>query len=486
MKKTVSALLAAILFAAVLVSCGGKQHGAGKTSTDEPENTEPENIYRQDDGLPAKDYDGADFVFLTATDITGGEMTAMDSEEVSDPLESSIHLRTLYVEERFGINISDYRRHYSDTYNAIYTSVNAQDNAFNACYGFITWMFPLALDGCFTGFGDIPYIDLSKDWWDQSAKSAFSVGNRLFYMTGDANMFYNDYTWVLYFNKSILKDIQEDEPYDLVDSGDWTVDEMFRLGVKAVKNLDSDPSIDPVYDRVGMVTHQYTANALVYGCNELFFKKNADDLPEISFDSERFENVCEKITAMFHNDNFMYDTTGNNGDGANIEKVFSSDRALFCGEVLQCARRYRGMESDFGILPYPKYDAEQDGYVTYSLEMVYPVAVPSYFSGSELEDAGIILEAMQSASHGSLVKAYFDAALTSKRFLRDNRSEDMLKIIFDTRCYPLATMKDFGGCVSQIVYNIRTNNPAFSSFIASNRSKTLTEIEKLTEQLSDL
>lgn len=118
--------------------------------------------------------------------------------------------------------------------------------------------------------------------------------------------------------------------------------------------------------------------------------------------------------------------------------------------------------------------------------MVYPVAIPSYFTSSDLEKAGIILEAMQSASHNSVMSAYFDAALTSKRFLRDERSEDMLKIIFDTRCYPLATMKDFGGCVSQIVYNIRTNNPSFSSFIASNKSKTVGEINELIEKLSDI
>ena len=485
MKKIITAVLPVILLASVFAACGNG-HGVGGNTSGGAVGTEPGNIFYRDDGLPSRDFNGADFIFLTATDITGGEMTAMDSEEVSDPLESSVHLRTQYVEERFGVKISDYKRHYADTYNAIYTSVSAQDNAFNACYGFITWMLPLAANGCFTEFGNIPYLDLSKEWWDQGAKKAFSIGNRLFYMTGDANMFYNDYTWVLYFNKGILKDIQEDEPYGLVDSGDWTVDEMFRLGVRAVKNLDSDPTVDPEYDRVGMVTHQYTANALVYGCNELFFRKNEDDIPEISFDSERFENVCGKITGIFHNDSFMYDTTDINGNGANIEQVFTSDRALFCGEVLQCARRYRGMETDFGILPYPKYDTAQKDYVTYSLEMVYPVAVPSYFSGAGLEDAGIILEAMHSASHGSLVKAYFDAALTSKRFLRDGRSEDMLKIIFDTRCYPLATMKDFGGCVSQIVYNIRTNNPTFSSFIASNRAKTAAEIEKLTDQISDL
>lgn len=485
MKKLLTALLTAILLVVSLSSCASKNNQNNTESTSSNEK-KPGNIYYQEDGLPEKNFNGADFVFLTATDITGGEMTSMDSEDVSDPLVSSIHLRTQYVEDRFSVDISDYRKHYSETYSAIYTSVNAQDYAFDACYGFITWMFPLSIDGCFTEYADIPYVDLSKEWWDQGAKKAFSIGNRIFYMTGDANMFYNDYTWVLYFNKEILKEIQENEPYDLVDSGDWTIDEMYRLGVKAVKNLDSDPTIDPNTDRVGMVTHQYTANALVYGCNELFFQKNSEDLPEISFESNRFQNVCEKVTQLFHNDNFMYDTTENNGNGANIEDTFSSGRALFCGEVLQCARRYRGMETDFGILPYPKYDSEQKDYITYSLEMVYPVAIPSYFTSSDLEKAGIILEAMQSASHNSVMSAYFDAALTSKRFLRDERSEDMLKIIFDTRCYPLATMKDFGGCVSQIVYNIRTNNPSFSSFIASNKSKTVGEINELIEKLSNL
>ncbi len=483
MKKILSFLLAALFLFGVLAACA-------KRGVDTPDATSPDtgsaNPYVQNDGLPAKKYNGQPFTFLTATDITGGEMTVMDTDDTTDPLISSIHYRTQYVEERFDVDVTDYRQHYGNTYNEIYRSVNAQDYSFDACYGFITWMFPLALQNCFVEFTEIPYVDLSRDWWDQSAKKAFTIGNHLFYMTGDANMFYNDYTWVLYFNKGILKDLQEPEPYDAVEAGEWTIDAMFSLGMKAVADLDGITGIDFNTDRVGMVTHQYTAYALTYGCGELFFEKDEDDLPIISFDQERLYDICEKVAKLFSTEGFMYDTTEGNGNGAGIEKTFGAEQALFCGEVLQCARRYRGMETDFGILPYPKYNPEQKDYVTYSLEMVYPVAVPSYLGGDGLEMTGILLEALHSASHRSVVSAYFDAALTSARFLRDERSEDMLKIIFKTRCFPLATMKDFGNTVSQLMARVRKNNGGYSSFIGQNISVAQGEIDKMIEDLGKL
>ncbi len=484
MKKLATILFALLMLFGTLTACQ-KPGGNGDGTTTQAE-TKPANPYVQEDGLPAKDYDGQEFVFLTATEITGGEMTVMDTDDTTDPLVSSIHYRTQFVEERFDVDVTDNRQPYATTYNTIYASVNAQDDAFDACYGFITWMFPLALQNCFAEFTDIPYVDLSKEWWDQSAKEAFSIGNRLFYMTGDANMFYNDYTWVLYFNKQILKDINEDEPYDLVENGEWTIDKMLELGTKAIANLDGQEGTNYGADRMGMVTHQYTAYALAYGCNELFFAKDEEDLPIITYDSERLQDVCEKVATIFSTDGFMYDTTAGNGDGSGIEETFGAGRALFCGEVLQCARRYRGMETDFGILPYPKYDTTQKDYVTYSLEMVYPVGVPSHFSGADLEMAGIILEALHSASRNSVVSAYFDAALTSNRFLRDERSEDMLEIIFRTRCFPLATMKDFGGTVSQLMYSARTNAGGYSSFIASNTSRAQGEIDQLIKDLDKL
>lgn len=76
MNKILTALLTAILLVVSLSSCASKNNQNNTESTSSNEK-KPGNIYYQEDGLPEKNFNGADFVFLTATDITGGEMTSM-------------------------------------------------------------------------------------------------------------------------------------------------------------------------------------------------------------------------------------------------------------------------------------------------------------------------------------------------------------------------------------------------------------------------
>ena len=478
--KILCAAVAFIMLVSVFVSCaqnGGPDEGTTKK--------EDKNPYVIDDGLPERKFDGQTVTYLTATEITGGELTVMDVDESDDPLLSSISRRTKYVEDRFNVDVVDNLRPYTQTYEAIWTEVNSNDGAFDACYGFLAYMFPLAIQGCFLEFNEVPYIDVNREWWDQEALKAFTIANKLFYLTGDANMFYNDYTWVLFFNKDILRDIQEDTPYRTVLDGAWTLDRMYELGMKARSELDGDNKLTE-NDRVGMVTHQYTANALLYGSGELFFAKDSYDEPYITFDNRRIIDVCEKVEKFFKTEGYMYDTTSNNGNGMGIQEKFEANEALFAGEVLQCARRYRGMITDFGILPYPKYDEKQDNYVTYSLEMVYPVGVTKNVSPSDLEMIGIVTEALQSASVNTLYKAYFEAALTSARFLRDDESEDMLKIIFDTRCFPLATMKDFGGVAGKFAYAVRMGTGGYSSLVGRFKTMAEGEIQEALEAIDKI
>ena len=487
--KAASLLLALVtVFSAALYACGGgtgTEDKGTETTAGEVTGTEAPNPYKQDDGLPDMDFDGRTITFLTATEITGGELTVMDSELTGDSIIDTIHYRTQSVEERYNVDVADLRKSYTETYDVVQKAVLAQDNSFDACYGFIAYMFPLAMEGSLTEFTEIPYINLDQPWWDQNAKDAFTIAHRLYYMVGDANMFYNDYTWVMYFNKQLMTDIGGGDPYALVENGTWTLDAMYQLGVKAVKDLNSDGEMTPGVDRYGMVTHSPTREAMIYGGGELMFEKDADDLPVMTMDNERFYSLCSKIGTIFTQEYFMEDTTGGN-TGDEIQRNFVSGNSLFAGEVLQCARRYRAMETDFGILPYPKYDEAQENYVSYSLWAVSPVGVPSYMSGDSLDAIGLIIEALHSASRGSLVSAYFDAALTSSKFLRDEQSDDMMKIIFATRCYPLATMRDFGQVVSIITTNVAKNKDNYTSVVAGYKSKVEKDINDVIDKFDSL
>jgi hypothetical protein len=108
------------------------------------------------------------------------------------------------------------------------------------------------------------------------------------------------------------------------------------------------------------------------------------------------------------------------------------------------------MDSDFGILPLPKYDERQENYR--SLVNPYTgvmLGIPK--SVNDLDRTGMILEAISAESRYTLQPAYYDMNLKIKN-TRDTDSEAMLDIIYDTRytLYDIAEIYNFGDFVGTI------------------------------------
>jgi len=86
------------------------------------------------------------------------------------------------------------------------------------------------------------------------------------------------------------------------------------------------------------------------------------------------------------------------------------------------------METDFGIIPYPKYDINQENYVSrveYYMTMQLPITNPDHAR------AGVMLEALNSESAKTIIPAFYDIALKTK-YARDDESSQMLDLIFST------------------------------------------------------
>jgi len=126
-----------------------------------------------------------------------------------------------------------------------------------------------------------------------------------------------------------------------------------------------------------------------------------------------------------------------------IQGIFEDNRALFYGEVLQCVIRLRNMVEDFGILPFPKWDAAQDRYYHHVVETACMVGVPISLTGDRLEMVGYILEAMCAKSKYTLQPAYYEKALVYKN-VRDTESEEMLNIILKSRMFDIGYIADWG------------------------------------------
>ena len=110
-------------------------------------------------------------------------------------------------------------------------------------------------------------------------------------------------------------------------------------------------------------------------------------------------------------------------------KLFTDNQLLFMDCSFFYAQLLRSMETDFGIIPYPKYNEDQDRYysrVSYYNAPVIPI------SNDRPELVGAVLEYFNYASSETVIPAYYDTVLHGK-VVRDEESREMLDIIFNSR-----------------------------------------------------
>ncbi len=130
---------------------------------------------------------------------------------------------------------------------------------------------------------------------------------------------------------------------------------------------------------------------------------------------------------------------------------------------------FREMESDFGILPYPKLDANQDGYfhtvAPYNSQFICVPLVQD-----DVERTGVITEAL--AYHGQKIvnDAYYDVNLVGQS-ARDEESSEMLDIVFDSLVFDIGYFYQVGTYNKELIYMVRDMNTNFTSMYDTNSSR---------------
>jgi hypothetical protein len=153
------------------------------------------------------------------------------------------------------------------------------------------------------------------------------------------------------------------------------------------------------------------------------------------------------------------------------EAAFREDRALFYAEVLNTVTSLRTMDTDFGLLPVPKYDAAQKEYITFVNPAASLIGIPIYHKNdNNARRSGVILEALAYYVHEIITPEFYEKAIRGKS-TRDIESLDMLDIILRNRTYDLGLINDWGAmssAYSDLVFN--NKNDYASSFKRTSKS----------------
>lgn len=146
--------------------------------------------------------------------------------------------------------------------------------------------------------------------------------------------------------------------------------------------------------------------------------------------------------------------------------LFAEGHALAAlSMVSDAATTFRSSDVEYGIVPLPKWDENQESYRTFCGGNLIGVPI----TVTEPEKTGLILEALAAETYKTVVPAYFGTALKEK-FTYDSESGQMLDIINDTLTVSFAYVYDnwqgFGHMLGAI-FSGNSPKKDYASFYAS-------------------
>ena len=436
MKRTLSLLLVCIMALSMLASCAQEEGGSDATDTPgETVATEEIGTTEFQEVLPERDFEGYTFNILnydpTVLTWLVTELTA--EEENGETINDAIFARNSKIEEKFNVKINETRVNSSgnvETQAKKLIAAGAED--FDLYMTVLENTMALATQGLLVDYNTIPYINLDAPYWDQDLKRDLSYNNKIFLMDGDFDLTHYSAVIALFFNKQIAKDYNLDDPYQLVNEGKWTMDAFYNMAKDVTKDIDGN----------GKWTHEdlygyMSLNFLIVptwleAAGERVISKDADGKAILSVNTGRFGDVFTKMVDICYSGNLLYDADAK-GDHRKQDIMFPGNKTLFWNELVQWSKILREMDSDFGILPNPKFDEAQESYHSY-VQNPQVMAVPT--TTADLERTGILLEALCAESRRVVVPAYYESMLKTK-IARDNDSQTMLDIMFGNRRYDL-------------------------------------------------
>ena len=492
MKRSVSltALLLGMTLTMAQFSCGNST-GTENGTTDEPPASTSEEITgtkRLEPDIPESDFDGYTFRIL-ARGSNAGDWTNYDLESEGtngDVVNDNVYNRNAKVEDKLKIKIKHERVNGYDVVTPAKQAVLAASDDYDLIMPAITDAGNLAQEDLLLPLSALRYLDTEKPWYDQNCLSELSIKGENYMFFSDITVCDLDAIWIYLFNKQLIDDFKLDDPYDLVASGKWTLDKMTSMCKEVTHDLNGDGKQDSD-DRWGIVGHDYIITASYIGSGERIATADKNGKISLTMNSQRVHDVIDSLLSLekywirYSLTAQKYSTASPVGFKAGentydtMLNMFTNNQALFMGEVMDVMAKMRDRDVEFGVLPSPKLDENQDGYHSAVNYIAAVSCVPK--TASDTDRTSIIIEALAAESHYTVVPAYYEIAMKSK-YARDTISSDMLDMILGSRSYDLGIYYNWGGLSDRFCSLVYEGETDFASMYDSNKSAAEDAIEK--------
>lgn len=507
MKKLLCLMLVVLLCAAMFAACTDNgdtdESKADQSTPTQSENSENQSKEVSDTSNPDDDpYLGQDGIYRITNQIIDWEEREFavivrgvgagtyqsddfttGSELYGDTLDNAVTQRNQVIEEKYNVKIKVYKSDLTGSdpiLSNIRSAIESGLNTYDAVMPAIPGLTVLALEGGLYDLTQFDYINLDAPWYDKDANETFSIGNKLFFTTGDITILNKVCSISMLFNKQLIETYGLDNPYDLVKEHKWTYDKVIQMAKAVTKDTDGEAGMS-TKDTWGMLAAHMDALNFYGAAGQKLCLKDSDDFPYLAFGDETTFTIAQKIiNDMIEAGTWVvYAQDFEDPIWVTSLDAFKEGRILFRPSGFSATTKLRLAGTDFGIVPMPLWNENQDEYYTYcGTGEVAGVAIPA--CAADPEFSAYMIEAISCESKNYITPAYVEINLKGKD-VQDDESLEMLNIIFANITYDTGEIYRFGG-INTLFADLVKNK---QNTLRSEYDSRLNKIEDAIDELID-
>ncbi|MBQ7322336.1 MAG: hypothetical protein IJW99_09580 [Clostridia bacterium] len=361
------------------------------------------------------------------------EKPEFEIEEITGTLvNDAIYQRNTNVEERLGVKLKFTEQNGSVDYMAEFAQ--AVQNAYQSGareYDIIpTYSRTAAIlstRGLYYNMNEIDdnYINLEQPWWPDCITDTVTIGDAIYFITGDCSTNVLHMMYTMWFNKDLISEYNLEYPVQLVRDNKWTLEKLFTMTSDTFQDLNNNGQEDE-NDFFGFVGVNYGLDAFYTGSGLRLVELAGDDFLMISpdYSSEKAVDLVDMLgTRCTGNDWYI---------GSEMGLIFQAERALFCQNRTYYAENYL-LEVDFsyGLVPTPKFDDAQEQFISVLANPITLYGIMADVEENRLSEMTADIECWGSEGYRLTTPALFETNMKLK-YSETSDEAEMFDIVHST------------------------------------------------------
>ena len=438
-------MLLAIMVLSVFTACGNNNEGVTGGEAIQGQTDENPNI-------PGKDYGGHEFTLITEEGNAYNTRFIVAEADTGEVLGDAITKRNSALEQKYNIVVKHMK--VDDIISKVRSSVMSGTIEFDGIFAASNDLATMAIEGLLYDLNTVERFDFTKSYWDSNACEQLAMGGKLYFTNCATNI--HALGWAMFFNKYLIEEYGLTSPYEHMANNTWTIDTWAEMVKSCNKDLDGDGQMT-VADRFGLLAGHSLGRSFSFASGIRSTTNDVNGKPVVTLvnDKTKLETIYNKLGNVLSDSEYVCCSNCDHKDAhgyphkyAYARSLFTQDYYLFTVHDAEDVQEYAQMEHEFGIVPIPKYDENQEVYMTQYPALNNLFALPSLIT--DPERTFNLVEDMNYYSSFLVYPTWFDVIL-ARRYARDDESEETLRVLRDNRVYDIGQSFDFGGIRSSIM-----------------------------------